>query len=130
MRVRGRNVDWKQRPPQVAEYAVPGQVFVTVGEDYEVHAAAVYRGILMLQIVNDLDYPSWLPVWLFDADDPSIPPDWISSVFHEEPSLVLGPAFVAKDLESYDSMVELETDQMARFWARVDRGSAIDEENA
>jgi hypothetical protein len=120
MRVLARLVDLTRCPAGVAESATPGQVFVTVGRQYDVHAIAVFEGVPMLQIVDDIRYPAWLPAWLFEVVDAALPPDWICCVFREEPALVLGPEFVAKDQQAYASMVELEADQVDRFWKRVE----------
>jgi hypothetical protein len=114
------------RPPMVARFATPGQVFITEGERYQVFAVAVFEGHGMLQVVDDLRYPAWLPAWLFDVDDPSLPRDWICNAFREEPVLLLGPDFVAKDHEAYASMVELETGQVERFWKRFRSLEATD----
>lgn len=53
-----------------------------LGQMYEVHAAAVYEGIVMLQVVDDVGYPGWKPAWLFDVVESAIPGDWICSSFH------------------------------------------------
>ncbi len=34
--------------------------------------------------------------------------------------MVIGPEFVARDQAAYRAMVELEADQVGRFWKRVD----------
>jgi len=73
----------------------------------------------MFQIVCDINDSQWIPSWFFEVVDPAIPPDWICNAFHGEPALVLGPDFVARDLAAYASMVELESDQVDRFWRRV-----------
>jgi hypothetical protein len=107
-------------PPTVARFATPGQVFVTAGKHYDVFALAVFEGQPLLQVVDDLRSPAWLPSWLFDVVDPSLPSDWIGNVFHEEPSFVAGPDFVAKDQTAYGRMVELEANEVDLFWKRVD----------
>lgn len=119
MRVLARDVNLRYSPPAVAESATPGQVFIKVGQLYDVHAVAVFDGCPMLQIVDDIRYPAWYPAWLFDVVEPSIPDDWVCKVFREEPSLVLGPEFIAKSIDSYADMVELVPDQVDRFWKRV-----------
>jgi hypothetical protein len=70
--------------------------------------------------VDDLGYPSWRHNWLFDVVDTTVPKDWICNVLHEEPVLLLGPEFVARDEASYGAMIELEADQVDRFWKRPD----------
>ena len=34
--------------------------------------------------------------------------------------MIIGPDFIAKDKESYIAMVELQADQVDRFWKRID----------
>ncbi len=41
-------------------------------------------------------------------------------MFHDEPALLLGPDFVAKDQAAHASMAELEADQVDRFWKRIE----------
>jgi len=89
------------------------------GAEYDVFALAVFEGRLSLQILDDLGYVSWEPAWLFDVIDSSIPADWICNFFREEPSMIAGPPFVARDTKSYASMVQLESDAVNQFWARV-----------
>ena len=40
-------------------------------------------------------------------------------LFFDEPSMVLGPDFIAKDIASYNKMVELEEHEAVLFWKRV-----------
>jgi hypothetical protein len=120
MHALAREVDQTRLPPGVANAAKPGQVFVTVGKRYEVCAVAVFAGRPKLQVVDDLGYPAWIPAWLFDVADPALPANWICNVFREEPALVMGPEFIAKDHDAYASMVEREADQVDRFWKRVE----------
>ena len=123
MRAQARQVDLTGCPPGVARFATPGQVFVTIGQQYEVFALAVYEGCPLFQIVDDLRYPAWLPSWLFDVVDPALPLDWIGGVFRDEPSFVAGPDFVAKDQSAYGRMVELEAYEVDLFWKRVEASS-------
>ena len=120
MRVVARNVDWSQCPSAIAPFTKQSQTFLTVGKNYDVHAVAVFAGSPNLQIVNDLGYPSWEASWLFDVDDTSLPADWICNLLHDDPSMLLGPAFVAMSEEAYGTMVELHADQVDRFWKRLE----------
>jgi hypothetical protein len=118
MRVRARQVDYATAPKVLRLYL--GQPLVTVGKEYDVHAVAVFEGRVMMQIITDADWPSWRTAWLFDVIDRSIPSDWICATFHDEPSLVLGPEFIARSIEDYEAMVELVTEKVDRFWQRVE----------
>ncbi|MBZ0089261.1 MAG: hypothetical protein K8H90_02670 [Thermoanaerobaculia bacterium] len=106
----------------MAKKLPPGQVFLKAGAEYEIFALAVFEGESNLQIIEDVDgheFISWYPAWLFDVIDPSIPGDWICNFFHEEPTLVVGPAFLAQDIAAYDRMVDSESEAVNEFWARV-----------
>jgi len=119
MRVVARKVNWSECPADIAPYTKESQTFLTVGHEYEVQAVAVFKGSVALQVIDDLRYPAWEASWLFEVLDKTIPSDWICSVFEDEPILVLGPEFIAKDRDSYGAMVDLEADQVDRFWKRV-----------
>ena len=129
MRARARTVNLAEAPQQIRLYL--GQLLITPGKVYDVHAVAVFEGITVLQIIDDLRYPSWKPAWLFETDDCTIPSDWICNTFHSEPSLIVGPNFVARDAESYRAMVEMEPIQTNSFWQRVNehRAEHNDKEN-
>jgi len=122
MRVAARKVNWSECPADIAPYTKESQTFLTVGREYEVHAVAVFKGSVALQVIDDLRYPAWEASWLFEILDKTVPGDWICSVFEDEPILVLGPEFIAKDRTSYGAMVDLEADQVDRFWKRVGSG--------
>lgn len=95
------------------------QTIISIEKSYEVHAIAVYKGVVFLQILNDLNLIAWLPAWLFKTMDASIPSDWICKSFQDEPGLILGPKFVASDISSYGRMVELEPEPVKLFWQRL-----------
>lgn len=117
-----RNVDLASLPEAVARFAPAGQVFVTAGRRYEVFAVSVFEGQAGFQVVDDLKYPAWLPAVLFDLEDTTLPPDWICNVFpDDDPQVIMGPRFLAQNLAAYSRMVELETEQVRRFWQRLDR---------
>ncbi len=114
-----RKIDLENLPEAIARLAPPGQVFLTVERHYDVFAVAIFEGQVLLQVVDDLEYPAWLPAWLFELQDTALPSEWICNVFREEPALVLGPVFVAKDLAAYVRMVELEAGAVDLFWQQV-----------
>lgn len=96
---------------------------VTASKEYEVHALTTFNGVALLQIVDDLQYPSWQPAWLFKVIDTVLPSDWICNVFNDG-NVILGPSFIAQDEASYMSMVELDSDQVDRFWSRIESVSS------
>jgi len=95
------------------------EIHITKNKEYEAYAIASFKQKISLQIINDLELPSWLPICFFEVCDNSLPPDWICNFFDDEPKMVIGPSFIAKDIKSYNSMVELEPDAVALFWEGV-----------
>lgn len=118
MRVLAKRASRDGAPAQVVPF-IPQNVPLTVGLEYEVHALTTYNGVTLFQIIDDKRYPTWNPAWLFDVVASRVPTDWICNVF-DAGHLVLGPEFIARDLESYVEMVELSSDQVDRFWKRLD----------
>jgi hypothetical protein len=122
MRALARPVDYASCPETVALYVNPGQVRLTPGSEYVIHALAVFGGIAHVQVIDDLGYPGWRPAWLFSFADSTMPKDWICSVFPDgDPQVIVGPRFVAQDQDAYSRMVELQAEQVSRFWERLDR---------
>jgi hypothetical protein len=121
MRVRFRNPERSTLSRDEASFFSPQQTFLSSGKDYVVHAVSVYRGVAFVQIVDDDDTPVFLPRALFETVATDVPHDWICSLFPEDPvQLVLGPAFMAKDLAAYEAMVDQERAQVERFWGRIE----------
>jgi len=99
-------------------YGPESQVLVSKGKIYQVTALARWREAFYLQVVNDVNSPTWLPSWLFEVTDKSLPSDWICTLQDDDLQMILGPAFIARDEASYTRMVELEPDSVAAFWSR------------
>lgn len=97
------------------------QVFLSEAKPYAVYAISVYKSIVFLQIVDDLRTPQFFPRSMFEVQEPGIPSDWICNVFPEGPvQLVMGPPYVAKDLDSYNAMIDNNRLQMEELFKRVD----------
>ena len=121
MRVKAIHDKFEGCPPAVAGAGFPqSQTHISIGKKYEVFAMSVFKGVVFVQFINDLKAISWLPSWFFEVSDSSLRSDWICSLFDSEPTMVLGPEFVAKDTASYAAIVELEDEQVQRFWRRLD----------
>lgn len=130
MQAVARSVSMEDAPSAVANMATPGQVFITVGKKYEVHGLASFEEQIVFQVIDDIRHPAWLPAWLFDVVDSTLPEDWVCSIFHDAPNLVAGPPFLAESQDSYAKMVELDADSVELFWKRVDslvEGSTSDD---
>jgi hypothetical protein len=54
--------------------------------------------------------------------DPTVPQDWIANIFPEGAvQYVSGSAFIARDLSSYNAMIDQERQAVENFWSRLDR---------
>jgi hypothetical protein len=91
---------------KTAGFSDQSVVHLTIGSEREVHAVSFFSCVLFLLVLDDLDFFVWLPAWLFEVLDGSLPSDWIIGVFNDDPVAVIGPRFVAESLESYTRMVE------------------------
>lgn len=121
MRVCARSIDRVQVSAAVEPYT--RQRFVTAGKEYDVHAIQVYEGITFVQFIDDIGYPAWQPSALFDVVDTSIPVDWHCNIFHRGECaevLAAGPDFLVKDYTALTEMIQLDADQVDRFWRRGD----------
>jgi hypothetical protein len=109
MRVKAIRTKFENCPPAVAAFgsnATPTHLFI--GKEYEVFSVSVFQSLVFVQIINDSNHIAWLPTWFFESCDSSIAKDWICTFFSGELQMVMGPSFVAKDLECYNQMVELD----------------------
>lgn len=107
-------------PPREAQYVTPSQVFLSMGKHYEVHALSVYDGVCFLLVVDDASAADFKPRALFDVVDPELPADWICNTFPTGPvQLLIGPEFIARDVASYDDMIDQRAEQLARFRERL-----------
>ena len=121
MRVRARNTTDIDIPPSVRPFAPPSQLFLTEGKVYEVHAmcTSATKGIVLVLVINDLRYSAWLPIWLFDVEDSTLPDDWSCNYFREHDYVVFGPDFITRDEAAYTTMVECVPEQVQRLWERI-----------
>lgn len=122
MRVRARPAERIQVPAKVEPFT--RQRFITAGNEYDIHAIHVTEnGVLFFQFVDDLGYPAWQPHLLFDVIDTSLPTDWNCNAFPENEVgtvVAVGPDFVVRSETALADMIQLDADQVDRFWTRVD----------
>lgn len=131
MRVRFHRPNLESCPRHEAKYTSMSQLFLSHGNEYEVHAVSVYDGVTFLLVIDDLDTPTFRARTAFSVVESAIPPDWVCSVFDSGSiQLVLGPKFIAQDVASYNAMVDQEWAQVERLWARLEahRGDSGDED--
>jgi hypothetical protein len=84
-----------------------------------VHCIAVYKGVVILLVIDDHDVPSWKPAWLFDTTNGRMPKDWICNTVVDWPELIVGPDFIAGSQGLYALMVELDKSQVKRLRERI-----------
>jgi hypothetical protein len=124
MHVRAVRASRDECAEQIRPYIQDPCAFITLNREYEVQAIAVSHGLVLLQIVNDLNCPDWLPGALFEMVSSALPTDWICNLFFysniSDGRLLLGPEFIASSEETYEAMVEAKPQQVRLFWERVD----------
>lgn len=108
-------------PPEISAIGVfPESVtHVTKGKIYEAHAMAVWSGVPVFQLIDDLGSVTWLAGWLFKIESNDIPEDWIINCFEGKVSLVMGPSFLAESAAAYDAMIDEDVEAKTKFWQRV-----------
>lgn len=131
MRVRARPAERVQIPEKIEPYT--RQRFITADKEYDIYAVQVNEdGVPFFQFVDDLGYPAWQPHLLFDVIDTSLASDWHCNAFPDSETgtiLALGPDFVVKDETALADMIQLDADQVDRFWKRFDALKATVEDD-
>lgn len=89
--------------------------------EYEVYAISLFENNIYLQIINDANIPEWMPNVFFEIINNEMPSDWVCNFFLDDPKLIIGPDFIAKDINSYNAMVELEPNEAKLFWERFEK---------
>ncbi len=122
MKIKAIRTNFENAPTDMIPHGYSHQTktHITLNKEYEVFALCIFNGAIFVQIICDVNIPDWLPsTWLFEVTEKNIPSDWICNFFNSQPYMVMGPEFEAKDLESYEQMVELEPEAVTKFWERV-----------
>jgi hypothetical protein len=121
MRLLAIRQTFEECPPEISAIGVfPDSVtHVTKGKIYEAYAIAVWSGVPVFQVIDDLGSVTWLAGWLFKIESNDIPEDWVINCFEGKVSLVMGPSFVAENEAAYDAMIDEEVEAKTKFWQRV-----------
>lgn len=107
-------------PKNELSFQDPAPASLTAGKQYEGYAVSVYQGVVFVLIDDDLQTIRFYPRSLFEVVDPSIPTDWICNTFPDGPvQLVMGPPYIAKDLQAYEDMVDSRRHSVDEFAARL-----------
>ncbi len=126
MRVSAIKDSLDQCPPAVAGVgSAASKAHISLGKQYQVHAVSIVRGVVLFQIIDDSQAITWLPAWLFETSDSSVPKDWICNWFATDPQMVLGAEFVASSQASYHKMVALDPVSVAAFRSRLASQSSL-----
>jgi hypothetical protein len=119
MRVVGKKVDWDNIPVQIARFANQAQTPISSGREYTVLTVSVFEDVMFFLVVDDQGEPRLVPSWLFDIVSPRIPRQWICNFdLGQGVSLVLGPPFIARDLDAYSRVVDRDPDTMYQVFRR------------
>ena len=125
MKASARKLDWATVPEEIRPFVSKGQTFTTPEKGYEVHAVSVFEKVTFFLVIDDLDTPVFLPSWAFSLTSKDVPEDWICNTdLGGEVDLVIGPEFIARDLEAYIAMIDQETKPLNLFWRRASSTSS------
>jgi hypothetical protein len=95
---------------------------VKIASEYLVYGIAVYRGIVLFLLLDDVNLPNWYPADLFSIADPKIPANWLSAVYPrnmEGLNFLIGyKALIADDLH-YDALLERAPEALKIFHEEV-----------
>jgi len=103
----------------VLGFSAESETNITLNKEYSVWALSRWRGVPFFQIINDINFPVWLPSWLFNLTDKSVPAGWVFNFYEDEIEVLLGPDFIAQDQDAYQSMVEMIPSSVEAFWRNV-----------
>jgi hypothetical protein len=120
MRVRGINFDWDNLETNLISFVSKTQTFVTPGKEYEVHAVSVYKKVVFLLLVDDINTPIFIPAPLFEIISSEIPSDWKCNLIGRlDLELIMGPDFLSKDLDAYIGIVDQDAELLTKLWNRI-----------
>lgn len=95
---------------------------VAVGEVYEVFAMSLWGGALYVLLADESNFPSWLPLELFDLDNSLLPSGWhFWSEIENIGGLqaLWGYEKLVSDLSHYDGLVEREPLALKYFYEKI-----------
>jgi hypothetical protein len=81
---------------------------VSEGANYTVFGIAVYRGVVLYLLLDDLNLPNWFPRDLFKIVDARIESDWLCAQYQNEAGLdfLMGYPTLVADGTHYDALLE------------------------
>lgn len=124
MKVRFRSKAPAMATPAEQRFIQPDQILLKEGATYDVHALSQYEGVTFLLIIDDTGMPTFAPAVLFESTDGRVDPEWVIRLFDGPVRLVLGPPFIAQDLQSYEAMVDQRRYQIEQLLAWIQARSS------
>jgi hypothetical protein len=76
---------------------------------------SIFSGVVFVLIKDKYGIFTWLPSWLFEVVESYMPTYWITNFFHDDPSCLIGPEFMASDLDTYSRLVEQDLEMVAKM---------------
>lgn len=116
--------------PEEAIGRTPGykhSVFhVTVGEEYNVYAMALWVGGLILMVLDDLGRPHWYPLELFRVSESSVPAAWRFGYIQERvgtmaPIALWGYRSLIDDPRHHEALIDRNRGALRVFLDECDR---------
>src|SRR5262249_20766652 len=106
----------------------PPQTFLSENKEYDVHAISVYDSVTFVLLVDNYGMPSFFPRMLFSVTNSKIPADWICNIFATGPiQLIIGPDFIAADLDSYNEMADQAWSKVEMLPRRIESSHEVDD---
>jgi hypothetical protein len=122
MIVRARTDSFEDAPKEVLDSGWSKRCIphITTGTEYVVYAIAAVKtqrkgdSRLTCFMIEDKVADSWLPSFLFEVVDGTLPPDWR---YGELPNgnYIIGPEFISSSAENYNAMVERMSEAVVAF---------------
>ena len=120
MIVRALTIDWNSLAEEIQPFVSESQTHLTAETEYVVHALSVYKKVVFVLVIDDIETPVFLPALLFETICKDVPVDWqCNSMLGSDVDLVIGPEFLSRDLDAYVGMIDQDADLVASFWGRV-----------
>lgn len=106
---------------ELKKYFQEDNMTITKGKGYTIFALSNWKNVFFYLIISDENCPEWIPSNVFNLIDGSIPNDWIINHISETLKMILGPEYIARSEEAYNSMVQLESNSIKMFWDKCPR---------
>lgn len=128
MRLEAVAIDWENLDAELCPFIKKNQTFLTIGKQYQACALSVYKGVSFVLVADDLGTPNFIPSMAFKATDEKLPSSWFCNLLNEDGvSMIVGPSFISQSIELYSAMIDLEPEQVNKFWGEIESLKATEE---